>query len=123
MVSHRSWYRQRYQSAEGSYKQYKAANKKAVKLEYYKALKEEKQLLKKQNQASAEIVFAEHEIPYKVVRKGMWLVNVNGQEIYFYPTTNRWRVKGKKTTYSSRSALDFIGKVCRYQNPDLIIPD
>ena len=123
MVSHSEWYRQRYQSAVGGYKRYKAANKKAVQIEYYKTLKEEKKSKKLHNQSSADLVFAEHKIPYEVVQKGVWLVNVNGQKIYFYPTTNRWRVKGKKTIYYSRSALDFLGKVCQHQNQDLIVVD
>ena len=110
MVSHNEWYQQRYQSAKGKKKHLEALNQKKAK---YEGLKIQKQLKKQQNKNRAEIVFAEHEIPYQVVQKGVWLVNVDGKEIYFYPTTNRWRVKGTNTTYNSLGAQDFLGKVCR----------
>lgn len=120
MTSHSEWYSQRYGNASGLQKRTEAT---AANADKYKALNEKKQTQRQQKLSSAELVFLENQVPYQVVRSGVWLVNYLGEEIYFYPTTNRWRVKGKKTTYYSRGALDFLGKVWKFQNPELIRSD
>ena len=77
---------------------------------------EEKKQKKIGFKKSAALIFAEWNIEYEEVNKSLWLVDFEGEKIYFYPTTNRWRVKGKKTTYYSRNAQDFLEKVYRFRN-------
>ena len=115
MVEHNEWYEARYASGQAEY--YKQKYYAAKRPEWEKSKFEQKQK-KVALKESAALVFAEWNVKYEEVNKSLWLVDFEGEKIYFYPTTSRWRVKGKKTTYYSRNAQDFLEKVYRFRNQD-----
>ncbi|BAZ69154.1 hypothetical protein NIES4106_39250 [Fischerella sp. NIES-4106] len=49
------------------------------------------------------------------VRASVWLVVVDSEKLYYYPTTGRWRPTGGKKWYFSKSAEDFLTRVRRFQ--------
>jgi hypothetical protein len=118
MVEHNEWYEARYASGQAEY--YKQKYYAAKRPEWEKSQKEQKQK-KVALKESAALIFAEWNVEYEEINKSLWLVNFKEEKIYFYPTTNRWRVKGKKTTYYSRNAQDFLEKVYRFRNQDQYI--
>ena len=114
-MEHSEWYQARYGSGEAEYYKQKYYASKRPEWEKQKEERKQKKIASKQ---SAALIFAEWNIEYSEINKSLWLVTFEGDQIYFYPTTNRWRVKGKKTTYYSRNAQDFLEKVYRFGNQD-----
>lgn len=117
-MEHNEWYEARYGSGAAEYykQKYLEANQPR-----WEKLKEERKQKKAGLKQSAALIFAEWNVEYEEVNKSLWLVDFEGDQIYFYPTTNRWRVKGKKITYYSRNAQDFLEKVYRFRNQEQYI--
>ncbi|MEY2832044.1 MAG: hypothetical protein RLZZ574_1302 [Cyanobacteriota bacterium] len=115
MSEHEDWYETRYPNGASEYyrQQYLA-----TKQPEWERLKQERKQRKTAAKESAILIFAEWGIEYEEINPTLWLLNFEGDMIYFYPTTNRWRVKGKKITYYSRNALDFLEKVYCHRNQD-----
>ncbi|MGB7486464.1 MAG: hypothetical protein WA901_09760 [Phormidesmis sp.] len=105
--SHDSWYQQRYGSAQVNKRQRQLYTTRTA---HYDRLKEMKQEKRQAYQESALSIFAEHGITYEV-RGSSWLCEVNDEQFYYWPKSGRWRMKGKRNTYGSFGALDFIAKV------------
>jgi hypothetical protein len=108
-INHQEFYNQRYGKALPQ----KAQEAYQKKMDEYKAIKEQNKARKTSLQASAEMVFREHGIPYEV-RGQAWLCVVEGGEYYYYPKSGKWKIKGGDPVYYSRGALDFLGKIQRY---------
>lgn len=108
-MNHKEWYQQRYQQAV---KKKPLSESKMIEYQQLNQLKKDRQI---QLEESAKIIFQEHNISY-TPQGHVWLCDVNGSLIYYYPKSAKWRPKGGSTTYNSRGALDFLGKVWRYQN-------
>lgn len=115
MTTHSDWYLQRYGSASGNRKHAEAAAAKTAK--YRDRKKDGQRFNKAELLAQAEQVFVDAGIPWKVVSPAVWLIDCWGELIYFYPTTSRWRPKGKHKIYYSYGASDFLEKVYRFQQP------
>ena len=110
-MSHQDWYQQRYGSAQVNKRRRQVT---AAKAAHYEELKELQQECKQTRLSNAQAVFAEHGISYEV-RGHSWLAQVGTQALYFWPKSGKWRVKGKKTTYYSRGAQDFLDRALSYQ--------
>lgn len=110
-MDHKNWYNQRYSKpipdeAKATY---------AAKLETWEAQREAAKEASQQRLESAPTVFAEHNIEYEV--KGTyWLCTVQGSQYKYYPKSGKFRPVGGNTTYYSRGALDFLGKVAHYNS-------
>ena len=110
-MSHSDWYQQRYCSAQVNRRRRQVV---AAKAAHYEELKELQQERKETRTNNAVSVFAEHGITYEVRGHG-WLCQVGTQSLYFWPKSGKWRVQGKKKTYFSRGAQDFLNKALSYQ--------
>jgi hypothetical protein len=109
-MEHKEWYSQRYGKARSA--EETAAY--AAKLDNWAAQKEAAKEASQQRLEGAPTVFAEHGIEYQV--KGTyWLCKVQGTEYKYYPKSGKFRPVGGNTTYCSRGALDFLGKVAQYK--------
>lgn len=113
--SHDDWYQQRYGDAQ-RHKQHRQ-NIERVRADYAE-LDEQRKARRETQQNNSAAILAEHQIDYEM-RGHSWLCNVGYQQIYYWPKSGRWRVKGKKTTYYSRGAQDFLNKVQRWQKKQL----
>lgn len=111
MASHDNWYQQRYGSAQVNKRQRQLYAGRTV---HYEELKELQQERKQTRQENAVSVFAEHGIAYEVRGHG-WLCQVGTQSLYFWPKSGKWRVQGRRKTYYSRGAQDFLDRVLSYQ--------
>ena len=105
--SHDSWYQQRYGDAQVNKRQRQLY---VARTAHYDRLKEMQQEKRQTYQESAISIFAEHGITYEV-RGSSWLCCVNDEQFYYWPKSGRWRVKGKRNTYGSYGAQDFLAKV------------
>lgn len=108
-VSDKEWHNQRY--GKTSVKAQQAYDKK---LNEWETINEYNKAKKVSNLAAAETIFQEHGISYEV-RRHAWYCQVGHEFFYYYPKSGKWRVEGKDTIYTSRSAADFLGKVVRHQ--------
>ena len=109
--SHDSWYQQRYGSAQVNKRQRQIY---VAKTAHYDELKELKAERRETYQNNAVSVFAEHGITYEVRGHG-WLCQVGTQSLYFWPKSGKWRVQGRRKTYYSRGAQDFLNKALSFQ--------
>ncbi|MGB3768425.1 MAG: hypothetical protein WA947_17845 [Phormidesmis sp.] len=110
-MSHDLWYQQRYGSAQVNKRQRQLYVARPAHYDELKDLKAEKRQTREENALS---IFAEHQIPYE--QKGhSWLCTIGDEQLYYWPKSGRWRVKGKRQTYGSYGAQDFLDKVQSYQ--------
>lgn len=109
---HSDWYQQRYGSAQVSKRQQQLY---AARSAHYEELKEHRQEKRQTYQDNAVSVFAEHGISYES-RGHSWLCTVGDEQLYYWPKSGRWRVKGKRKVWGSRGAQDFLDKVQCYQD-------
>ena len=110
-MSHSEWYQQRYGSAQVNKRRRQISVAKAA---HYEELNELRQERKQTRLSNAISVFAEHGICYEV-RGHSWLCQVGAGTFYFWPKSGKWRVQGKKATYYSSGAQDFLNRVLRQQ--------
>ena len=110
-MAHQDWYQQRYGSAQVSKRKRQVH---AAKAAHYEELNELRQEKRETSQNNAEAIFAEHGISYEVRGHG-WLCQVGTQALYFWPKSGKWRVQGRRKTYFSRGAQDFLNKALSYQ--------
>ncbi len=108
-MNHASWYQQRYGNAQAQWLKQK-------KRRAYEELNRRATERRQRNKESADVVFSECGVLVLKRTKTHWLVSIDGSEYYYCPTTCRFRPKNGLTTYYSRGALDFVGKVQRYQH-------
>jgi hypothetical protein len=109
--SQNDWYQQRYGSAQVNKRQRQLY---AARTAHYEEIKELHQEKRQTYQENAVSVFAEHGINYEV-RGHSWLCQVGTQSLYFWPKSGKWRVQGRRKTYYSRGAQDFLNKAFSYQ--------
>lgn len=114
-IPHRDWYHQRYANAYTLQKRQQAI---AAKAAHFEELNEHRQARRAANRDNAEAIFAEHRISYEI-RGHTWLCTIGPQQIYYWPKSSRWRVKGKSETWGSRGAQDFLDKVWLWQRINL----
>ncbi len=109
--SQNDWYQQRYGSAQANRRKRQVSTAKAA---HYEELNELRQEKRETYQNNAVSVFAEHGIAYEM-RGHSWLCQVGTQALYFWPKSGKWRVQGRRKTYYSRGAQDFLNKALSYQ--------
>lgn len=110
-MSHNEWYQQRYGDAQ-AHRQHRQ-NLERVTADYAE-VKARQQTQRIVWQGDAAAIFAEHQIQYEV-RGHSWLCQVGREQIYYWPKSGRWRVKGQKKSWGSRGAQDFLRKVQTWQ--------
>lgn len=112
---HSDWYQQRY--GDGQPQKQHRQNIEKVRAEYAEldAQRKERRAALQDNSAA---ILAEHQIEYEV-RGHSWLCNVGYQQLYYWPKSGRWRVKGHKTMYHSYGAQDFLNKAQAWQKKQL----
>lgn len=112
---HGDWYQQRYGSAQAQKRQRQSLERVTADYAELNAQRQARRITRQDNSAA---IFAEHQIGYEV-RGHSWLCSVGYQQFYYWPKSGRWRVKGRKTTYYSRGAQDFLNKVQTWQRKQL----
>lgn len=112
---HNDWYQQRYGDAQAQKRH--RQNIQQVRTDYAE-LDEQQQARKQTRHDNSAAILAEHQINYEV-RGHSWLCNIGYQQLYYWPKSGKWRVRGRKTTYYSRGAQDFLNKVQRWQQQQL----
>lgn len=105
------WYQQRYGSAQAHRRLRQKITQDTANFE---AIKEYHQVRQATFQSNAQVIFAEHGIPYEV-RGHSWLCQIGTEAIYYWPKSGRWRVKGQSKTWGSRGAQDFLDKIQTWQ--------
>ena len=116
-MSHDIWYQQRYGNAQAQRRQ--RQNTERISAEYAE-INERRQARRATFQGDAAAIFCEHQISYEQ-RGHSWLCTVGDEQLYYWPKSGRWRVKGNRKTWGSRGAQDFLDKVQTYQRGQMPI--
>lgn len=104
----KDWYNQRYEPVQ-KHQNYQKNH------EYWDQKKVALHQAKQQRIVESQECFTQQSISYEV-KGNAWLCKVDSEEIYYQPTTGKWRPKGKKIWYNSSTALDFLHRVKRFHN-------